>query len=84
MIILDIVRTSTRYKIETIVFKGQRYMQIAKLFKSSVRLDGEEEDKWIYQTSLLLDYEATQQVIEVFQSEDMTDKLLAELEKEVK
>ena len=28
--------------------------------------------------------EATQQVIEVFQSEDTTDKLLAELEKEVR
>ena len=38
----------------------------------------------MYQKSILLDYEATQQVIEVFQSEDTTDKLLAELDKEVR
>ena len=78
MIILDIIRTSTRYKIETIEFKGQRYMQIAKLFKTD-----KHESGWMYQTSLLLDYEATQQVIEVFQSEDTTDKLLAELDKKI-
>ena len=79
MILLDIVRTSTRYKIETVVFKGQRYLQIAKLFKTDKHKSG-----WMYQTSILLDYEATQQVIEVFQSEEMTDKLLAELDKEVR
>ena len=79
MIILDIVRTSTRYKIETVEFKGQRYLQIDKLFKTD-----KHESGWMYQSSIVLDYEATQKVIEVFQSEDTTDKLLAELEKEVK
>ena len=80
MIILDIVRTSTRYKMETIVFKGRRYLQIAKLFK----MQEEGLEKWKYQTSLLLDYEATQQFIEAFKSDDMEYKVLAELEKEVK
>ena len=50
MILLDIVRTSTRYKIETVEFKGQRYLQIAKLFKTD-----KHESGWMYQTSLLLD-----------------------------
>lgn len=77
MVILDIIRTSTRYTVETIVFKGKRYLQLAKLFMSS------RTDKWEYQTSILLDYEATQQFIESIQGIEMED-VLTELDKEVR
>ena len=78
MILLDIVRTSTRYKVETIKFKGQRYLQIAKLFKTD-----KHESGWMYQTSILLDDEATDEFIRAFQKIDVLD-ILIELEKEVK
>ena len=78
MILLDIIRTSTRYKVETVEFKGQRYLQVAKLFKTD-----KHESGWMYQTSILLDYEATDEFIQAFQKIDVLD-ILIELEKEVK